>query len=141
MIGLLDAPPGASGQVAAAWRRVYSPTAVDFDLVARRSIEKYGSPAFRDDGGRVMAWGTVLPACAMADAQAFDARTALDAHWTDDKGAAFDVHAVNGEANPTMPRLPHSARRAFPTSPAGRASGYNSTRTKAIRPPTSPRPR
>jgi hypothetical protein len=119
MIGLLDAPPGAPGQVAAAWRRVYSPLAVDFDLVTRRSVEKYGSPAFRDDGGRVMAWGAVLPACAIGDAQAFDARTALDARWTDDTGAPFDVHAVNGEANPTMPPVDAFGARAIPGQPCG----------------------
>ena len=103
MIGVFDAPPAAEGRVVAVWRRIYSPLAVDFDLVTRRSTEKYGPPAFQDDGGRLLAWGAGPPLCGAGDAAAFDTRATLDARWTDEKGEPLRFHAANGEDNPTMP--------------------------------------
>ena len=105
MIGVFDAPPAAEGQVVAVWRRIYSPLAVDFDLVTRRSTEKYGLPAFQDDGGRLLAWGAGPPLCGAGDAAAFDTRATLDARWTDEKGEPLRFHAANGEDNPTMPLI------------------------------------
>ena len=105
MIGVFDAPPAAEGQVVAVWRRIYSPLAVDFDLVTRRSTEKYGPPAFQDDGGRLLAWGAGPPICGAGDAAAFDTRATLDARWTDERGEPLRFHAANGEDNPTMPLI------------------------------------
>ena len=105
MIGVFDAPPAAEGRVVAVWRRIYSPLAVDFDLVTRRSTEKYGPPAFQDDGGRLLAWGAGPPLCGAGDAAAFDTRATLDARWTDEKGEPLRFHAANGEDNPTMPLI------------------------------------
>ena len=44
VIAVFDAPHPGEGHVAAVWRRVYSPQAVDLALVTRRATEKYGAP-------------------------------------------------------------------------------------------------
>ena len=58
VIAIFDAPHSGEGHVAAVWRRVYSPQAVDIALVTRRATEKYGAPTSQGDNGRLLVWGS-----------------------------------------------------------------------------------
>jgi uncharacterized protein YecT (DUF1311 family) len=124
VIALFDAPHPGEGHVAAIWRRVYSPQVVDLALVTRRATEKYGTPASQGDSGRLLVWGSGLPMiCGASDAQAFEARTAIDARGLND-GGAFAFHAADGETNLTVPMintLPLPA--GLPTMPGAGACG------------------
>ena len=105
LVVLFDAPHPGEGHVAAVWRRVYSPQAVDLALVTRRATEKYGPPAAQGDSGRLLVWGSGYPTiCGAGDAQAFEARSSLDARGLND-GAALAFHAANGETTLTVPMI------------------------------------
>ena len=102
VIAVFDAPHPGEGHVAAVWRRVYSPQAVDLPLVTRRATEKYGTPTSQGDSGRLLVWGSGPPTCGASDAQIFEARTPLEAHGLDAAATAFQIHAPDGETKTTL---------------------------------------
>ena len=117
VIAIFDAPHSGEGHVAAVWRRVYSPLAVDLALVTRRATEKYGTPTSQGDSGRLLVWGSGPPTvCGASDAQIFAARTTVEVHGIDAAAAAFQLHAVNGETTLAAPMI------NAPASPVGPAS-------------------
>ena len=117
VVAIFDAPHPGEGHVAAVWRRVYSPQAVDLALVTRRAMEKYGTPTSQGDSGRLLVWGSGPPTvCGASDAQIFEARTPVEAHGLGAAAAAFQFHAIDGETTLTAPMI------NAPASPVGLAS-------------------
>ena len=124
VIAVFDAPHPVEGHVAAVWRRVYLPQAVDLPLVTRRATEKYGTPTSLGDGGRLLVWGSGPPMdCGASDAQIFEARTPLEAHELDAAAAAFQFHATDGEMTLTAPMINAPASPVDLASASGNVCG------------------
>ena len=117
VIAVFDAPHPGEGHVAAVWRRVYSPQALDLALVTRRATEKYGTPMAQGESARLLVWGSgPETVCGASDAQIFEARTPLEAHGLDAAATAIQFHAIDGETTLAAPMI------NAPTPPIGPAS-------------------
>ena len=124
VIAVFDAPHPGEGHVAAVWRRVYSPQAVDLPLVTRRATERYGTPTSQGDGGRLLVWGSGPPmVCGASDSQIFEARTPVEAHGLDAAATAFQIHAPDGETTLTAPMINAPASPVDLASASGNVCG------------------
>jgi uncharacterized protein len=124
VIAVFDAPHPGEGHVAAVWRRVYSPQAVDLALVTRRATEKYGTLTSQGDAGRLLVWGSGPPmVCGASDGQIFEARTPVEAYGLDAAATAFQFHATDGETTLTAPMINAPASHVDLASASGDACG------------------